>query len=164
MSSIQLYNGQQLALSIRVQYKFHKGIKIKQDRKTVTFKPRKKHGVTRSSFLISILIILRIPDCIEVLEELNSAAVEFSDSHGRALYMCCCFDLILEAGNLSVPSCSILTLLIRKKQKERTGKLCIQNLGVLTIKMKNLEISSDWKIRWYVLFHLKGFRDYGPSA
>lgn len=40
----------------------------------------------------------RIPDCIDVLKELNTAALDCCDSHGRALYMCCCFDLILEAG------------------------------------------------------------------
>ena len=45
-----------------------------------------------------MVLFCRIPDCIEVLKELNSAALESSDSHGRALYMCCCFDLILEAG------------------------------------------------------------------
>ena len=42
--------------------------------------------------------LLRIPDCIDVLKELNAAALDSCDSHGRALYMCCCFDLILEAG------------------------------------------------------------------
>ena len=46
------------------------------------------------------VLIHRIPDCIEVLKELNSAALESSDFHGSALYMCCCFDLILEAGEV----------------------------------------------------------------
>ncbi|XP_078349307.1 adenylate cyclase type 10-like isoform X2 [Oculina patagonica] len=46
----------------------------------------------------SLLFTAKIPDCIEVLKELNTAALESCDSHGRALYICCCFDLILEAG------------------------------------------------------------------
>lgn len=46
----------------------------------------------------SLLFTAKIPDCIDVLKELNTAALDCCDSHGRALYMCCCFDLILEAG------------------------------------------------------------------
>ncbi|RMX45142.1 hypothetical protein pdam_00016498, partial [Pocillopora damicornis] len=46
----------------------------------------------------SLLFTAKIPDCIDVLKELNAAALDSCDSHGRALYMCCCFDLILEAG------------------------------------------------------------------
>ena len=46
------------------------------------------------------VLIHRIPECIEVLKELNSPALESSDSRGRALYMCCCFDHILEAGEV----------------------------------------------------------------
>ena len=42
----------------------------------------------------------RVADCIKVLKELNTAALESCDSHGQALYICCCFDLILEAGNV----------------------------------------------------------------
>ena len=49
-------------------------------------------------FYMYVLLIHRIPDCIEVLKELNIAALDSCDSHGRALYICCCFDLILEAG------------------------------------------------------------------
>ena len=46
------------------------------------------------------VLIHRIPECIEVLKQLNSFALESSDSHGRALYMCCCFDHILQAGEV----------------------------------------------------------------
>ena len=50
------------------------------------------------SFFFVNRSLLRIPDCIDVLKELNAAALDSCDSHGRALYMCCCFDLILEGG------------------------------------------------------------------
>ncbi|XP_067031685.1 LOW QUALITY PROTEIN: adenylate cyclase type 10-like [Acropora muricata] len=44
------------------------------------------------------LMAAKISSCLEVLKELNSSAQESNDLHGQALYMCCCFDVILEAG------------------------------------------------------------------
>ena len=40
----------------------------------------------------------RIDDCHDVLKELHYAAREKDDGHGRAVYYCYCFDLILETG------------------------------------------------------------------
>ena len=51
-------------------------------------------------YVLFLLSLRRIPDCIEVLKELNTAALESCDSLGRAFYICCCFDLILEAGQV----------------------------------------------------------------
>ena len=47
---------------------------------------------------IIALFRYRIDECFDVLKELNYAAREKDDLHGRALYFCNCFDLILETG------------------------------------------------------------------
>ena len=36
-----------------------------------------------------------------MLRGLKYAAREAEDSHGKALYMCCCLDMILEAGEFT---------------------------------------------------------------
>lgn len=43
-------------------------------------------------------ILCRIEECHNVLKELNYAAREMDNLHGRALFFCNCFDLILETG------------------------------------------------------------------
>ena len=43
-------------------------------------------------------LFYRIDDCHDVLKELHYAAREKDDGHGRAVYYCYCFDLILETG------------------------------------------------------------------
>ncbi|XP_048586687.1 adenylate cyclase type 10-like isoform X2 [Nematostella vectensis] len=40
----------------------------------------------------------KLDDCHELLKELNYTSIEEEDSHGRALYMCCSLDMMLEGG------------------------------------------------------------------
>ncbi|CAB4030464.1 Hypothetical predicted protein [Paramuricea clavata] len=47
-----------------------------------------------------LILMSRIDECFDVLKELNYAAREKDDLHGRALYFCNCFDLILETGHI----------------------------------------------------------------
>ncbi|XP_028409625.1 adenylate cyclase type 10-like [Dendronephthya gigantea] len=47
-----------------------------------------------------LILMSRIDECHDVLKELNYAAREKDDLHGRALYFCSCFDLILETGHV----------------------------------------------------------------